>query len=117
MTGALDTTWTNVATVWAEISPVSAKEFIAAQVEDSKVTTRILIRYRSDFDHSCRIYHAAKNQYYNIEGKLSDKDSGLEYLTLPCSEGLRYYESAETQIVTYLGENITYLGEQVTYTA
>jgi len=39
-----------------------------------------------------RLYHAAKDQYYNIEGVLSDKDSGLEYITLPCSEGVRYID-------------------------
>lgn len=89
-TGAMNTTWNDVATVWSAISPLSAKEFITAQAEQSKVTARVTIRYRDDLDTSCRLYHAAKDKYYNIEGILADKDSGLEYLTLPVSEGVRY---------------------------
>lgn len=87
--GAYITNWQDADSVWCAIEPISAREFIASQVEDSKVTTRITIRYRSDVNHSCRLYHAAKNKYYNIEGVLADKNSGLEYLTLPCSEGIR----------------------------
>lgn len=87
--GAYITNWQDADSVWCAIEPISAREFIASQVEDSKVTTRITIRYRADVNHSCRLYHAAKNKYYNIEGVLADKNSGLEYLTLPCSEGIR----------------------------
>lgn len=83
-------TWQTVATVWAAIEPLSAREFIASQSEDSKINTRVTIRFRNDVDASMRLFHAAKQMYYNIEGVLSDKESGLEYLTLPCSEGLRY---------------------------
>lgn len=86
----LITSWQDVSSVWASIEPLSAKEFVVSQAEDSKVTTRIMIRYRSDINAAMRFYHAAKDAYYNIEGILSDKDSGLEYITCPCSEGLRY---------------------------
>lgn len=89
-TGAMDITWQDVTTVYCAIEPVSVKEFIASQSEASKVTTRITIRYRSDINFTMRAYHAAKNQYYNIEGILADKNSGLEYITLACSEGVRY---------------------------
>lgn len=89
-TGETLVTWNNLATLWAAIEPLSAREFIAAQEEDSKVSARITIRYRSNIDASMRFYHEAKDIYYNIEGILSDKDSGLEYITLPCSEGVRY---------------------------
>lgn len=89
-TGAIKVTWVDIATLWSAIEPLSAKEFIASQAEASKVTTRITIRYRVDITAKMRFYHAAKGQYYNIEGVLADKDSGLEYITLPCSEGIRY---------------------------
>lgn len=91
MTGGLETEWDDVATVWAEIAPLSAREFVAAQTEISKITARITIRYRDDVTAEMRIYHSAKDKFYNIEGVLSDKESGLEYLTLPCSDGVRYY--------------------------
>lgn len=92
-TGAITTTWQDVATVWATIEPLSVKEIIAAQAEDSKMSGRITIRYRSDINHSYRLYHAAKNMIYNVEGILADKESGLEYLTIPVSEGVRYTQA------------------------
>ena len=85
-TGAITKVWNTFATVWASIEPLSAKEFIAAQAEQSKISLRITIRYLKNLEPKMRIYHAAKDKYYDIEGILSDKDSGLEYLTLPCSE-------------------------------
>lgn len=94
-TGAVIVSWQDIATLWSRIQPLSAREFIAAQAEASKVTTRITIRYRADISAKMRFYHAAKNQYYNIEGVLADEDSGLEYIILPCSEGIRYIEGDE----------------------
>ncbi len=91
ISGAMDVTWDVMATVWASIEPMSAKEFVTSQTELSRVTTRITLRYRNDVNPSMRIYHPAKDKFYNIEGLLSDKQSGLEYMTLPCSEGVRYY--------------------------
>lgn len=89
-TGAIDEQWEDVATVWAAIEPISAREFVTSQAEASKVTARITMRYRSDIDATCRLYHPAKDKFYNVEGILADKESGLEYLTLPCSEGVRH---------------------------
>lgn len=97
-TGEALITWSDIATVWAEIAPISAREFVASDREDSKITTRITIRYRDDIDASMRLYHASKDFYYNIEGILSDRDSGLEYLTLPCSEGIRYTEENQSVV-------------------
>lgn len=91
-TGAMTPSWVNVATVWASIDPLSAREFVASESETSKVTARITIKYRPGINADMRLYHASKDKYYNIEGELADKDSGLEYITLPCSEGVRYQE-------------------------
>ena len=84
-TGEMVKTWGTLAVVWAAIEPLSAKEFIASQAEQSKVSLRVTIRYRDDIKPNMRLYHAAKDQTLKIEGVLSDKDSGLEYITLPCS--------------------------------
>ena len=85
-TGAMTQTWGIFATLWAAIEPLSAKEFMAAQSEQSKISLRITVRYMDGIEPNMRVYHEAKDKYYNIEGVLSDKKSGLEYLTLPCSE-------------------------------
>lgn len=85
--------WVDVATVWAAIEPVSGREFIAAQAEQSKVVARVVIRYRNDIDAAMRLFHAYKYSYYNIEAILPDKESGLEYLTVLVSEGVRFTEN------------------------
>lgn len=77
--------WVEAAKIWAAIEPISGREFIAAAASQSKVTTRIVIRYRT-VTHDMRIVHGEK--IYNIEGVLPDKDSGIEYITLVASEGV-----------------------------
>lgn len=84
-TGAVINTWRDVATLWAEVAPLSAREFIAAQASQGEVTTRITIRYREGVTLKHRILF--RGRIYNIEGVLPDPRSGREYLTLPCSEG------------------------------
>lgn len=78
--------WVEVATVWAAIEPLSAREFVAASSIQSQVMARITIRHRQGIEAKMRILH--RGQVYNIEGVLSDKVSGFEYLTLPVSTGV-----------------------------
>ena len=85
-TGEMVTSWAKVATLWAAVEPLSAREFIAAQAGQSQITARIVIRYRANVDATMRIVYRGK--IYNIHGVLPDMDSGLEYLTLPVSEGV-----------------------------
>lgn len=87
ITGEIRHEWELVADkVPAAIEPLSAREFIAAQAAQSEVTARIVIRRRDDIDATMRIIH--RGRIYNIHGVLPDPKSGLEYLTLPCSEGV-----------------------------
>lgn len=85
-TGELTVTWADVATVRAAVEPISAREFIAAQEPNAKITARVTIRYRDGIDSSMRLIHRGRR--YNIHGVLEDMDSGREYLTLPVSEGV-----------------------------
>ncbi len=85
-TGAQVVSWEPLADVWAEVTPVSAREFVAARAVDSEVTLRVKIRYREGVTDKCRVIHRGK--ILNIHGVLPDPVSGLEYLTLPCSEGV-----------------------------
>jgi SPP1 family predicted phage head-tail adaptor len=77
-------------TVWASvpaaIEPLSAREFLAAQTTQAQVVARITLRYREGLDASMRIVHGSS--IYNIAGLLPDKDSGLEYFTVPVSKGV-----------------------------
>jgi SPP1 family predicted phage head-tail adaptor len=78
--------WELVAALRAAVEPVSAREFVQSAATQAMVVARITIRHTTLIDASCRAVFRGK--VYNIEGILPDKDSGLEYLTLPCSMGV-----------------------------
>lgn len=84
-TGAVVETWTEIAKVWAAVEPLSAREFVQSAAGQSEVTARITIRTR-DIQATDRIIH--RGTVYNIRGVLADKDSGLEYITLPVAAGV-----------------------------
>lgn len=83
--GARVLTWVQVAEVWAAVEPLSARESIQSAATQSRVVARITIRTR-DISPTMRIIH--RGQAYNIHGVLPDKNSGLEYLTLPVEVGV-----------------------------
>ena len=85
-TGEMVPGWALVATVWASVEPLSAREFIAAQSGQSEVTARVMMRHRDVITPDMRLVH--RGQVYNIEGVLPDPKSGRHYLTLPVSEGV-----------------------------
>lgn len=88
-TGDISFTWETVdgmASVAAEITPLSAREFQAAAATQSNIIGRIVIRYRVGVTAKMRVVHGRK--VYSIEGVLPDPESGLEWLTLPVSEGV-----------------------------
>lgn len=84
-TGAMVETWTEIAKVWAAVEPLSAREFVQSAAGQSEVTARITIRAR-DIQAKDRIIH--RGTVYNIRGVLHDKESGLEYITLPVGTGV-----------------------------
>lgn len=87
VTGEMVPAWSVFASaVPAAIEPVSVREFVAGQAVQSEVTTRIVVRYRPGLDPSMRIRHGSR--IYNPQGFLADVDSGRDYLTIPCSEGV-----------------------------
>lgn len=75
--------WVNIA---AAIEPLSARELIAAQAQQSEVTTRITIRALGGLTAQHRLLH--NGRVFNIAGAIPDPESGQEWLTLPCSEGV-----------------------------
>ncbi len=86
-TGAVTPTWLKVASaVPASIEPLSVREFMAGQAVQSEVTTRIVVRYRDGLEAAMRI--RVGGRIYNPHGFLADTDSGRDYLTIPCSDGV-----------------------------
>lgn len=80
--------WELFAKVWAQVSPLSARDMIAAQAGHSEATGRMVIRYRPGIDSTMRIVY--RGEIYSIEGPpLEDPKSGLEYLTILVSKGVK----------------------------
>jgi SPP1 family predicted phage head-tail adaptor len=81
--------WVTVATVWAAVEPLSAREFVQSGQVQSSVTAKIIIRARR-MTASMRLIHEMRygDQVYNIAGVLPDNVSGVEYITLPVSAGV-----------------------------
>ena len=83
-TGNFVDTWPVFAVVWAEVRPLSAREFIAAAAAQSKVSATIKIRYLAGIKPSMRVVDGA--DIYQVEGVLNDPKSGREWITLACSQ-------------------------------
>lgn len=91
VTGEVSRAWEPVATVWAAIEPLSAREYIQSQATQSQASARITIRHRDGLNAAMRLVHLINGtpaKIYNPLAFLPDKDSGLEYMTIPCSEGV-----------------------------
>jgi SPP1 family predicted phage head-tail adaptor len=76
-------TWTEVATVWADIRDITGKEFVSAQATQNPVQTKITIRYRAGILPAMRVVHGSDT--YNIEAVLGQDRISL---LLMCSRGL-----------------------------
>ncbi|WP_024559464.1 phage head closure protein [Franconibacter pulveris 1160] len=85
-TGAVENGWADVVRVWANVTDLSARDFVAAKAGQNEVTTRITIRWRDDVTDKHRVLY--RGRVYDIQGVLEDDKSGREYLTLPCSRGV-----------------------------
>lgn len=74
--------------VYASIEPLSVRDLMAAGAEQSRIASRIVVRYREGLHHGMRIVH--RGQVFDILGIQPDNRSGIEYLTIPVSSGVRY---------------------------
>lgn len=79
-TGGFTLSWTNVATVWAAIEPLSGRERMIARKLQSSVTHRITIRYRTGVTARMRVQSGSR--VFNIRHviNLEERDELLELL-------------------------------------
>lgn len=87
------TGWLPVFTsVPCEIAPLSAREYIESQALQSEVSTRIVMRYRAGVTANMRCKHDDNHgtvTYYQLAGKpIRDPEQGLEWMTLPVTDGV-----------------------------
>ena len=87
--GERTTTWTNVATVWASIDPLSAREIFAAAQAQSEVTQKVMIRYDSSISAITNAWRVAYGSRYLVVEGVRNIDEKNEMYELMCSEGLK----------------------------
>ncbi|AOR64860.1 phage head closure protein [Pectobacterium wasabiae] len=49
-------TWNDIATVWAEVSPISGRELVSSGAVSAEATIRVWMRFRRDVSAASRLY-------------------------------------------------------------
>ncbi len=76
--------WSDVATVWAAVEPLSGREFLEARQVQAETTTRIRMRYRAGIRAEMRLVHGT--HIYEITAPPMDIESKHKELQLMCKE-------------------------------
>ena len=76
-------TWVDFAYVWAEVQPLSGREYFAAKQENAEVTTRITIRHLKDVKPDMRVLFNEK--VYEILSVINPYERNVS-LVLMCRE-------------------------------
>lgn len=83
--GGYTLSWSDLASVWAEVKPVSGREDYRALKLESKVTHKVTIRHRSDVTAGMRI--SMGGRVFNIRAVMN-QDEENEKLLLLAEEGV-----------------------------
>jgi SPP1 family predicted phage head-tail adaptor len=74
------TSWTTFTTVWAEILPLSGKEYWSSKQVNSEVTGKIRIRYKSGITPKMRVKYGTR--IFNIEAVMNYLERNIESILL-----------------------------------
>lgn len=75
--------WTDDATVWGAVEPLSGRELIAAQAAQSEVTHKLTLRWRAGVTAAMRVAFGSRT--FEILSLANRDERGAE-LTLMCKE-------------------------------
>jgi len=75
--------WQDVVIVWAQVDPLSGREYFYAHQIKNAVSHRVRIRYRTDVSEEMRIKHG--DRYFSIESMIDMKER-REFLEIVCQE-------------------------------
>lgn len=87
--GERTTTWTDVATVWAAVMPLSVRELLAGGAIHGELTHRVQVRYSAALavaDASWRIMLGARIMV--MTGPVRNINEGNRVLEFLCAEGV-----------------------------
>jgi SPP1 family predicted phage head-tail adaptor len=88
--GAPCRSWLDVATVWAEIQPLSGKEAVIANRISAELSHQIIVRYQSLFGNPQQVAQMRvlyKARIFNIHSALNEDEKRTQIILL-ASEGL-----------------------------
>lgn len=85
--GARVESWADVATVWAQVTPLRSREWFAAAAAQSSVEMRVRIWWRDDIVHGMRLLWRGKP--FDIVGEPIDVQAQRRVLELMCASGVR----------------------------
>lgn len=75
--------WTDMATVWAAVEPLSGREYFAAKQINAELSVRVTIRYRKDVTPDTRIVFGSR--IFEVLSVVNPKER-CESLILMCRE-------------------------------
>jgi len=78
--------WAAVATVWAEIKPVSGREILMAGQQQGRVTHKIIMRWRKDFALTTDMRLLCGARVFNIRSIINEGERDRQ-ATLLVEEG------------------------------
>lgn len=79
--------WSEYKKLWAKVTPLSAKDLIAAQADQSEVVARMKIRYREDITTKMQVLW--KGRIFSIKSQaLDDNEDSYTYCTFLLGQGL-----------------------------
>ncbi len=81
--GGQPDTWTDVATVWAGVEPLSGREYLAASANNAEVTHKVTMRHRDGVTAAQRLAFGIRR--FDILAVMDRDERGVE-LTLMCRE-------------------------------
>ncbi|WP_366923873.1 phage head closure protein [Metallumcola ferriviriculae] len=81
--GAENPEWIDLKTVWANVSPVSGKEYFASQQLSAEITTKIMMRYRPGITPKMRVIF--DDRIFEIISVINLESQNIE-LNLMCKE-------------------------------
>lgn len=88
--GAPAPSWSDVATVWADVQPLSGREAVIASRLAAEITHQITVRYQTAFDdprHVAQMRVLYRNRVFSVHSALND-DEQNEAVILLASEGI-----------------------------
>lgn len=87
----IEAAWSDYINLWAKITPLSSKDLISAQADQSEVVARMKIRYREDIDTTMRVIW--KGRIFAIDSQaLDDNETGVTYSTFNLSGGIERFK-------------------------